>query len=223
MDETGKLTVICGHYGSGKTNFAMNYAIDAAKNGNNVTLADMDIVNPYFTSSEYSDVLERNGVKVISPVFARTNMEITALPASMYSIFDTDGDVIIDAGGDDAGATVLGRFAEKIKERGYEMIYVTNMYRPSTSVPEDSVSVLREIEDACGLKATVVVNNSHLKNESTASLITDSLSYGKEVARLARIPLLFTTVPFSLKESMPKDEYFYPVAVYVGTIWERNE
>jgi MinD-like ATPase involved in chromosome partitioning or flagellar assembly len=220
VDERGKLTVICGHYGSGKTNFAMNYAINAAKNGNNVTLADMDIVNPYFTSSEYTDVLEKNGVKVISPVFARTNMEITALPASMYSIFDTDGDVMIDAGGDDAGATVLGRFADKIKERGYEMIYVTNMYRPSTSDPEDSVSVLREIENACGLKATAVVNNSHLKNESTASLITDSLSYGKEVARLAHIPLMFTTVPFSLKESMPKDEYFYPVAVYVGTIWE---
>ena len=220
MDETGKLTVICGHYGSGKTNFAMNYAINAAKNGNNVTLADMDIVNPYFTSSEYTDVLEKNGVKVISPVFARTNMEITALPASMYSLFDTDGEVMIDAGGDDAGATVLGRFADKIKERGYEMIYVTNMYRPSTSDPEDSVSVLREIENACGLKATAVVNNSHLKSESTASIISDSLSYGKEVARLAHIPLMFTTVPFSLKESMPKDEYFYPVAVYVGTIWE---
>jgi S-adenosylhomocysteine hydrolase len=220
VDERSKLTVICGHYGSGKTNFAINYATDAAKNGNDVTLADMDIVNPYFTSSEYTDVLEKNGVKVISPVFARTNMEVTALPASMYSLFDTEGDVMIDAGGDDAGATVLGRFADKIKERGYEMLYVTNMYRPSTSVPEDSVSVLREIEDACGLKATAIVNNSHLKNESTASLITDSLSYGKEVARLARIPLLFTTVPFSLKESMPKDEYFYPVAVYVGTIWE---
>jgi len=222
VDNVSKLTVICGHYGSGKTNFAINYAIDASKKGNNVTLADMDIVNPYFTSSEYSDVLQNNGVKVILPVFARTNMEITALPASMYSIFDTGGVVMIDAGGDDAGATVLGRFADKIKECGYEMLYVTNMYRPTTSDPEDSVTVLREIEDACGLKATAVVNNSHLKSETSVSVITDSLSYGKEVARLARIPLLFTTVPFGIFESMPKDEYFYPVAVYVGTIWEKG-
>jgi len=214
------LTIICGHYGSGKTNLAINYAVSAAKEGKDVTLADMDIVNPYFTSSEYSDVLEKNNVKLISPVFAGTNMEITALPASMYSLFDAEGDVIIDAGGDDAGATVLGRFAGNIKEHGYEMLYVTNMYRPATSVPEDSVSILREIENACGLKATAVVNNSHLKDLTTVSTVTDSLAYGKEVARLAGIPLLFTTVPLSMKERMPKDEVFYPVSVYVGTIWE---
>ena len=221
MNDRGRLTVICGHYGSGKTNFAINYAIDAVKDGKKAAMADMDIVNPYFTSSEYSDILEKNGVEVISPVFARTNMEITALPASMYSIFDRDGNVIIDAGGDDAGATVLGRFSKKIKEHGYEMLYVTNMYRPMTSDPEDSVAILREIEGACGLKATAVVNNSHLKGMTTASTITDSIGYGKEVARLSGIPLMFTTVPRSIADRMPEDEYFYPLSVYVGTIWEK--
>ena len=219
----GELTIICGHYGSGKTNLAINMAIDAAKNGKDITLADMDIVNPYFTSSEYSGILKENGVKVISPMFAGTNMEITSLPASMNSLFDTGGDVIIDAGGDDAGATVLGKFSKKIIERGYGMLYVTNMYRPMTSGPADSVGILREIERACRLKATAVVNNSHLKELTTLSTVTDSLGYAKDTAKRAGLPLLFSTVPRSMMNAVPENEYFYPVDVYVGSIWEKGE
>lgn len=219
----GRLIVICGHYGSGKTNLAVNCAIDAAGRGEKVTLADMDIVNPYFTSSEYSGILKEHGVKVISPMFANTNMEITALPASMYSIFDTDGEVMIDAGGDDAGAAVLGRFAGKIKERGYEMWYVTNMYRPMTSDPNDSVNIMKEIENACGLKATGVVNNSHLRDQTSASGIIDSVGYAKDVAHRAGIPLLFSTAPYRLAGELPEDEDFYYVRTYVRTVWEKGD
>ena len=215
--DLGKLTVICGHYGSGKTNLSINLAIDAVKD---VILADMDIVNPYFTSSEYSGILKSNGVKVISPSFASTNLDVPALPASMYSLFSSECDVIIDAGGDAAGTAALGRFSGKIKERGYEMWYVTNMYRPMTADPEDSADILKEIENTCGLKATAVVNNSHLKELTTVSVITDSLGYAKDIAASADIPLLFSTVPRRLLKELPKDENFYPVDVYVGTIWE---
>ena len=224
MNQSGRFTIVCGHYGAGKTNFAINHAIDSAKNGKNVTLIDLDIINPYFTSSIYTDVLRKNGVKVISPVFANTNMEVTALPASVYSMFDTDDDVVLDVGGDDAGATVLGRFSSKIAERDYEMLYVTNMYRPMTARPEDSVNMLRDIENECGLKATAIVNNSHLKELTVASVITDSLEYAKEVANLAQIPLLFTTVPRShVDGGLPENEYFYPADVYVRSIWENEE
>ena len=216
------LTIICGHYGSGKTNLAINLAIDAARKGKSVTLVDMDIVNPYFTSSEYADILRKNGVDVISPMFAGTNTETPSLPASLSMIFSTKDDAIIDAGGDDAGAVALGRYAEKIIENGYEMMYVTNMYRPLTSSPEDSVSVLREIEGACRLKATAVVNNSHLKDMTTISTITDSLGYAKETARLAGIPLKFTTAPRDMIKRLPENESFYPADVYVTTVWERR-
>ena len=215
-------TIVCGHYGSGKTNFAMNMAIDSARKGNDVTLVDMDIVNPYFTSSVYADVLRENNVNVISPMFAGTNMEITAIPASMYSVFDTEDEVIIDAGGDDAGAIVLGRFSNEFKKRGYGMIYVTNMYRPMTSDPNDSVTVLREIEAVCGLKATAVVNNSHLKDLTTISTITDSVPYAKEVSKIAKIPLLYTTAPKCMINELPANEYFYPVDVYVMVAWEKG-
>jgi hypothetical protein len=216
------LTIICGHYGSGKTNYAINLAIEKARNGDIVTLADMDIVNPYFTSSIYADILRNNGVNVISPMFAGTNMEITAIPASMYSIFDNDGEVIIDAGGDDVGTKILGRFANEIKKKGYDMQYVTNMYRPFTADPKESVSILRDIENVSKLKATSIVNNSHLKEQTTLSTVTNSLPYAKEVSRLAGIPLLYSTVPRSLINDVPKDEYFYPADVYVMVTWEKE-
>jgi tRNA uridine 5-carbamoylmethylation protein Kti12 len=217
------LTIVCGHYGSGKTNFSINYALDKAKEGKRVILADMDIVNPYFTSSEYSDILTERGVKIISPTFAVTNVDVPSLPASVFSIFGTDDEVVIDAGGDDVGATVLGRFANKVKENEYKMLYVTNMYRPMTSNADDSVEMLRSIEHTCGLKATAVVNNSHLKHLTNVSTIVDSLAYAKEVARIAGIPLLFSVVPRSLMNELPKNEYFYPADVYVGTVWEKGE
>ena len=216
------ITVICGHYGSGKTNLAINIASDKAKNGKKVTVADMDIVNPYFTSSVYSDVLERRGITVLSPAFAATNAEVPAIPASFNSIFVTDDDVIIDAGGDDAGATVLGRFSERIRERGYEMIYVTNMYRPFTAAPDDSVKIMREIENACGLKVTGIVNNSHLKDATSLSVITDSLDYAKCVSSLAGVPLLFSTAPRGMSGALPEDENFYLTDVYVTAIWEKG-
>jgi len=219
----GKLTIICGHYGSGKTNFAINYAIDEARKGKKVTLADMDVVNPYFTSSEYSDVLRKNNVNVISPTFAVTNMDIPAIPASMGSLFDSPDDVIIDAGGDDAGAIVLGRFSEMIRKREYTMLYVTNMYRPFTSDAEGAVDILRDIEKVCGLKATAIVNNSHLKDLTTPSIITDSIGYAKDAAKKANIPLLFTVVPRSMTSKLSKEENFYPVDVYVRAIWEKGQ
>jgi hydrogenase maturation factor HypE len=141
----------------------------------------------------------------------------------MYSIFTTNDDVILDVGGDDAGATVLGRFAEKIIEKGYEMMYVANMYRPMISDPKDAVSVLRDIEYVCGLKATAAVNNSHLKDMTTVSTIVDSLSYAKAVAKYANIPLLFTAAPRRLINELPENESFYPVEVYVRTAWEKEE
>ncbi|MCL1904637.1 MAG: hypothetical protein FWG19_00750 [Methanomassiliicoccaceae archaeon] len=222
MSGNGIFTIICGHYGTGKTNFAINYAIDKARSGKSVTLVDMDIVNPYFTSSEYAETLKKEGVKVISPTFAFTNVDIPALPASMYSIFDTDDDVIIDAGGDDVGATVLGRFSDKIRERGYEMLYVTNMYRPLISDPDDSARLLRSIEEVCKLKATAVVNNSHLKSLTDASVIMNSLGHAKEVSRSARIPLMCSTAPRGLIPELPENECFYPVDVYVRTVWEKG-
>ncbi len=228
-----KFNLICGHYGVGKTNLAVNAALDKAKEGNKVILVDLDLVNPYFRSSDYADVLEKYGVKVIAPVYAHTNVDIPSLPADINGIFDTDAKVILDIGGDDVGATVLGRFTSRIAELDYEMYYVINKYRNLTATAKDATDILREIEGVSRLKATALINNSHLKQETTADVVLKSVDFAEEVSRLTGLKVEAFTAPFDVAgeverklEGAWKQEgerpvpAVYPVNVYVKTGWE---
>ncbi|MBP5159235.1 MAG: ParA family protein, partial [Lachnospiraceae bacterium] len=173
-------TVVCGHYGCGKTNFSINLAIDLANSGRKVTLADMDLVNPYFRTSDFREVLESRGIEVVAPVYGHTNLDIPAIDAALYGLFENHDAVIIDAGGDDVGATVLGRFHEQFAGKDYDMLYLVNRYRNLTQEPADAVAILKEIEAASRLKATKVLNNSHLKASTVPATIEDALEYGRE-------------------------------------------
>ena len=218
MPETKKFTIICGHYGCGKTNLSLNLAIDAAKAGRNVTLVDMDIVNPYFRSSEYIPLLKEHGISIIAPSFANTTLDTPSLSAEIYRVFDTEGDVIIDAGGDDAGATALGSFAPRICKIDYDMLYVVNHYRPLASEAGTASEILREIEAASRLHATGVVNNSHLKQFTTAETILDSVPFAEETAKALGLPLRFTTAPRDIAEGL-RVSGLYPIDIFVRTPW----
>ena len=167
-----KLIIVCGHYGTGKTNLSLNLAHRLRSEGKSVTLVDLDVVNPYFRSSDYTKELESLGIHVLAPGGAGTTLDIPALPASIFSVFDTNADhVIFDTGGDDAGVTALGRFSGRIKEAGdYAMLYVINQYRVLTTTAEEAASLLPEIEAASRLKATGLVNNSHMSRQTTMLL-----------------------------------------------------
>lgn len=222
MFQFGKFIIVCGHYGCGKTNFSMNLAFALAKQGRAVTLVDLDLVNPYFRSSDYPELLERNGVALIAPVFAHSNLDVPALPASLDSVFYTrDRTVIIDVGGDDAGATALGRYAQKIRELpAYEMLYLVNRYRALTTRAEQAEQLLGEIETASRLKATGVVNNSHLQQATTAQTILDSMEYAQQIAGQLALPLVLTTAPRPLTEELSGQiENLYPVDIYVKPPW----
>lgn len=211
-------TIICGHYGSGKTNLSLNLAIDAAKRGETVTLVDMDVVNPYFRSSEYLPLLNEYGISMIAPSFANTTLETPSLSAEIFRIFGIDGTVIIDAGGDDAGATALGSFSAKIKPLDYDMLYVINRYRPLASEAETASFILREIERASRLRATGVVNNSHLKQYTAPETILSSMDFAHDTARALNLPLKFTTAPREIAEQIDIERIF-PVDIYVKTPW----
>lgn len=218
-----KVIIVCGHYGCGKTNLSLNLAIDAAKAGERVTLVDMDLVNPYFRSSEYGELLTENGVKLIQPIYANSTLDIPAIsPAVSVALSgDGDGTVILDVGGDDAGATALGQFAAEITQHPYEMYYVVNHYRPLSAGSTETAELLTEIEAASRLKATGVVNNSHLKQETTSEDIRRAFPYGEEIAQKLGLPLCFTTIPQKLAgemgDSLPQ---LRPVKVYVRSPWE---
>ena len=193
--EHKRLTLFAGHYGSGKTNIAVNYALHLAKEGKNVCIADLDIVNPYFRTKDSAEVLEAAGVHLISPHFANTNVDLPALPAEAYRLV-TDKNIygIMDIGGDDRGAYALGRYVPAMKEEGnYRMVFVANCYRPLTRTPEDALEVMREIEVACGLQFTDIVNNSNLASETTPETIYDSQDYMEKLSQLSGLPIWLTT------------------------------
>ena len=193
--EHKRLTLFAGHYGSGKTNIAVNYAISLAKEGKKVCIGDLDIVNPYFRTKDSAKELEDAGVTLISPQFANTNVDLPALPAEAYRLVEDKSIYgIMDIGGDDRGAYALGRYVPAIKEENdYRMIFVANCYRPLTRTPEEALEVMREIEAACGLSITCIVNNSNLGPETTPETVLDSNGYIEDLCKLSGLPLFATT------------------------------
>jgi len=193
--EHKRVTLFAGHYGSGKTNIAVNYALLLAGEGKKVCIADMDIVNPYFRTKDSAKVLENAGVELISPKFANTNVDLPALPAESYRLVqDKRIYGIMDIGGDDRGAYALGRFVPYLKEENnYRMIFVANAYRPLTRTPEEALEVMREIEEACGLPFTDIVNNANLGNETTPETVLEAVPYMEKLSQLSGLPIFAHT------------------------------
>ena len=202
--EHKRLTLFAGHYGSGKTNIAVNYALLLAKEGKQVVIGDLDIVNPYFRTADSKLVLEDAGVTLISPQFANSNVDLPALPAEAYRLVE-DKSVygIMDIGGDDRGAYALGRYVPAIKtENNYRMVFVANSYRPLTRTPEEALEVMREIETACGLAFTDIVCNANLGPETTPETVLDSVPYMETLSRLSGLPIFAYTAEDSVAQDL---------------------
>lgn len=218
-----RIIAITGHYGSGKTNLAVNLALDFQSQGEAVTLVDLDIVNPYFRSSDFSAMLSQRGIELIAPVYAGTNLDIPALSARVDAAIAAERTVLLDIGGDDAGAFALGRYSGAIKEAGgCDMLYVINAYRYLTRHAAQADALLGEIERASRMKAVGIVNNSNLGNETTASTVLQSIPYAVECAERCGLPLLFTATDekYMPDVSERSNEKFYPVKIYVKKPWE---
>ena len=204
MKDFKRLTLLCGHYGSGKTNVAVNLAFYLKEQYNNVVVADLDIVNPYFRTKDSMDDFKARGIELICSEYANTNVDIPALPANMYRLTaDKDITAVIDVGGDDRGAYALGRLVPEIKaENNFDMLMVINGYRPLTPDAESTIEVMREIETACGLKFTGLVNNSNIGEETTAEDIIKSIGYANEVSQASGLPIVMTSVKRELYDGL---------------------
>ena len=202
--EHKRLTILCGHYGSGKTNVAVNLAFQLREKHDRVTVADLDIVNPYFRTKDSMREFDERDIRLICSPYANSNVDIPALPQELYSVTDDKGQtVVLDIGGDDRGALALGRLAEPIKsEDNYAMLMVINRYRPLTPDAASTIEVMREIETACGIPFTGLVNNSNLGEETTADDVLSSMAYADEVALATGLPLVMTTVKDTLYDAL---------------------
>lgn len=192
---TEKVTVISGPYGSGKTNIAVNLALDIRKQGEVCRIADLDTVNPYFRSADNEKMLSEQGAQTLVPMFANTNVDIPALPPNYRLLFTGEGKSVADVGGDGDGAAVLGFSHDDYIEAGYRMYFVYNRYRYITSEPEGAFEVLEEIKRASGLEFHGIINNSNLGLETTEKTVKDAISHAERLAKLANLPLLMTTAP----------------------------
>ena len=199
-----RLTLFAGHYGSGKTNIAINYALKLAKEGNKVCIADLDIVNPYFRTKDSERQLEAAGIRLVSPQYANSNVDLPALPAESYRLVQDRSTLgIMDIGGDDRGAYALGRYKEAIKaENDYRMAFVVNCYRPLTTTVEDTVTIMKEIESAAGLEFTCIVNNSNLGKETTAQTVSDSLDFVERLSQMTGLPIWMHTAEKSVAKEL---------------------
>ena len=214
-----KITIVTGHYGTGKTTYSVNLALEAARTGEPVTIVDLDIVNPYFRTADFGSLFAEHGVTMITPDYANSNVDIPVLNFDLERIASDPGYLIVDVGGDDAGATALGRYAEAFAQYGeqLDMLYVINCYRYLTSTPQEALEMLYEIEQASHMKHTGIVNNSNLGSETTAAHIESSLPFARELARQAGLPLLYTTYDDRLS---PSGVGLHPVHVHVRPIWD---
>ena len=195
-----QITVLVGHAGTGKTNVALNLALAEAAAGRSVTLADLDVVNPYFRSSDYPELLANAGVRLIAPVLARTTLDTPSLSGELdvaiqQAAADPNARLIIDVGGDDDGATTIGRWAGLLTAADARVLYVVSAYRALTQAPAEAAAMLPDIEEHAHLRAHAVLNTSNLGDETTLEHVRHGRAFAREVARLCGIPLEATVVP----------------------------
>lgn len=204
-----RITLFAGHYGSGKTNIAVNWAKHIKSQGKSVKIIDLDIVNPYFRTKDSENDLSKMGIEVICSEYANTNLDAPALPKEIYTAVSSKEDyLVIDVGGDDRGAVALGRYTEDIiSENNYDMLFVANCFRPLTKTPEDALEIMREIETASHIPFTAIVNNSNLGEETTAEDVLSSMEYINKLSEISGLPVFMITAVNSvfdkIKEKCP--------------------
>lgn len=205
-----RVTLFCGHYGSGKTNIAVNYALHLSEKGFPVSIADIDIVNPYFRTKDSLKELTDAGVEVIALPFANTSVDLPSLPQEVYGLVQRrDRRVVMDIGGDDRGAYALGRYRPYIlEENDFANLFVVNFYRPLTRTAKEALEVFREIEAASGIPFAGIVNNSNVGVETTIADVINTIALAEELAELSGVPVVMTTAEKGLCEQAENSSFF---------------
>lgn len=218
-----RLVIIIGHYGSGKSEFSVNYAVKMKEMYENVSIADLDIVNPYFRSREKRDFFEKIGVKVFDSSIKNTAIDLPALPAQLMGvILNPNEKSILDVGGDPVGAKVLARYAEQIKNTEYDMFFVINGNRPETNTVEGALKYLKTIEATSRLKVTGLINNTHLLKDTTVEDVEFGHELTKKVSWETDIPIRYEAVLKETAVNIKNEEILeklFPINLYMREEW----
>lgn len=213
MEKGLNISVFTGNFGSGKTEMAINLALKSAEQGKKTVLVDLDVVNPFFRSAEVKPLLEEKNIKVITPNFATTNMDIPSLPPTIYSVFSMeDTNVFFDVGGDEDGAISLGQFKRYFDSCDYKMYFVINTRRPFTNNEQDIIGLMRQVQLRSRLKVTDLVNNTNLSYETTEEIILQGQEIIDNVSDITGIPITYINAKKDIEIQLPekhKNKLFY--------------
>ena len=212
-----RINIVTGHYGSGKTEFALNYAIKLHETFGKSAICDMDIVNPYFRTFDAAKELTDMGIRVIAPEYAGTNLDLPSLPSDILSVFSNkDIPAVLDVGGDEDGAIALGQYYPYLKDEDYEMFFVINGKRPDTSNADDIIRLADEIQYASRCRITAIVNNTNLSYISSPDELIQSLALTDEVSRKMNVPVRFVSgIPEILKKVDTGDIPKFPLRLFM--------
>ena len=189
-----RINIFTGNFGSGKTEVAVNFAFHLKNMGLSTTIADLDIVNPFFRTKDAEDSLKNVGINVIASIYANTNVDVPAVNPGVYGMLENnDAYAVLDIGGDDLGAKAIARFKEEILKNYYEIFFVVNAFRPFTDTVEKMENMLWEIENSSGLKVTNIVNNSNLMHLTTQEDLLNGRKMVEEFSNKCNIPIAFET------------------------------
>ena len=219
-----RLNIFCGHFGSGKTEVSLNYAIKLANEGKKVTIIDMDNVNPYFRTADAKKILKEHNIELIASEFANSNLDMPTVPQEVKKVFyDTQKTVIFDVGGDDDGAFILGQFNTFFKEEDYKMTLVVNTKRPLTKNCDELYDMAKRIEYASRLEFTDIANNTNVGKMTTADTLLSDYDEIKNLSEKLNIPgSMQCGLPEALINLPPELEACkFPMRIYIKMPWEQ--
>lgn len=201
-----RIRIVTGHYGSGKSEFSVNYAIKLANMGKKVAIADLDIVNMYFRSREKKKELESIGIRVIGSGVDTPAIEVPSISPEVYApLQDKSYDTILDVGGDPVGARALGRYERYFKEEDYDCLFVINANRPETQTVDKVIEYIGKIQDVARIKVTGLVNNTHLLKMTSVEDVLRGQRLALEVESKTGIKLKYISVLKDIAPNLPKD------------------
>lgn len=217
-----RIRIIVGHYGSGKTEFSVNYAVKLSNLGKKVALVDLDIVNLYFRSREKAEDLQKLGIKVIGSSLKGSGVDIPAISSEIYTpIQDDSYDTILDVGGDPAGARTLGLYSEYFTKKNCDMFFVVNANRPETQTVQKTIEYLKKIEDTARFKVTGIVNNTHMLKSTTCEDVLKGQILAEKLAEKLNIPIKYVVALENVAKELPsnlKGEIF-PIKLFMRQEW----
>ncbi len=222
-----RVSIFGGGYGSGKSEIAVNFALSLTELGTPVTIADLDIVNPYFRSREARQVLEQLGVRVLMPPVTMMETDLPMIGAEIRgAMFSKTGFLILDLGGDSVGARVMASLSHGVNRDEYNSFFVLNSRRPFTRTVSQIQRLLGDIESTSGLTITHLVVNSHLIEETTAAIIQEGIKLAEALSAVTAKPIAFIAIERRVLDEFDPNSINYPVLVLGRQLlkpWERND